>query len=433
MKIVLSVFFSVVGLLVILAQPLQAQSLDVTAGEAIEGIPIGETASDSAFAPINEVEPVQDEVLEGTVIEVVDTNIQEYSPGQRTIAQQVKVQITSGSLQGKIVDVEFNRLLSEGESELKEQDKVLLNYSQDYSGARVFYVIDYVRRPALILLGLLFVAMVLLVGRWKGVSSLIGLVSSFVIIATVIMPGIQTGYSPLLVALLGAALIIIFTFYLSHGLNEKTTWAVIGTLAALTVTGMLSIVFISMARLTGFASEEVAFLQFLKEGNLDARGLLLASIIIGALGVLDDITISQTSVVLELKKANQKLTPAEVFIRAMNVGKDHIASLVNTLILVYTSSSLPLLLLFTVDQSRGLMDVVNYEIVAEEIVRTLVGSIGLVAAVPLTTFLAAYLGFKKLQQPVSPSSASTTAPSNTPKKEKVTTTNKHRGKTKKSR
>jgi len=161
------------------------------------------------------------------------------------------------------------------------------------------------------------------------------------------------------------------------------------------LTGLLAKWFILAARLSGFGAEETAMLQFMKEGGLNMVGILLAGIIIGTLGVLDDITISQASVVEELRRANKKLAGKDLFFRAMRVGQDHIASLVNTLVLVYAGSALPLLLLFTFDPSRGFMTVINYEIVAEEVVRMLVGSIGLVMAVPLTSAVAVWWGEKK--------------------------------------
>jgi len=159
------------------------------------------------------------------------------------------------------------------------------------------------------------------------------------------------------------------------------------TFIALVITGILANVFVEVAKLTGYASEEAGFLQVAKQGMMNIRGLLLAGIIIGTLGVLDDITVSQAAIVQQLKEISSKISPKELFSRAMNIGRDHIASMINTLVLVYTGASLPLLLLF-IDSSHSFSEVINYEIIAVEIIRTLVGSIGLIAAVPITTFLA---------------------------------------------
>jgi len=184
--------------------------------------------------------------------------------------------------------------------------------------------------------------------------------------------------------------IIPATFFLSHGFNKKTWIAIGGTLIALIITGVLADIFVEGAKLTGFASEEAGFLQAHKLGLINIKGLLLAGIIIGVLGVLDDITVSQSAIVQQLKEANSKLKAGELYKKAMSVGKDHIASMVNTLILVYTGAALPLLLLF-IDNPHPFSDIINYEIIADEVVRTLVGSIGLMLAVPITTFIAAFI------------------------------------------
>jgi len=195
------------------------------------------------------------------------------------------------------------------------------------------------------------------------------------------------GGNPIQIAIIGSLFIIPLTFYLSHGFNKKTTVAIIGTLIALVITGILANVFVEISKLTGFASENAAFLQVARGGTVNIRGLLLAGIIIGVLGVLDDITVSQSAVIFQLKKANPKLKQFDLYKKAMDVGQDHISSMVNTLILVYTGAAMPLLLLF-INNPHPFSEVINYEIVADEIVRTLVGSIGLILAVPITTIIA---------------------------------------------
>ena len=207
-----------------------------------------------------------------------------------------------------------------------------------------------------------------------GVSSLLGMAVSFGVIFKFVLPRIAAGDDPVVVAILGSLVIIPATFLLSHGVNRKTWVAVAGTLIALVVTGVMASVFVKAANLTGFASEEAGFLQAYNPGLVNIKGILLAGIIIGVLGVLDDITVSQSGIVEQLKRANSKLKAGELYRQAMVVGKDHIASMVNTLILVYTGAALPLLLLF-VDNPRPFVEIVNYEIIADEVVRTLVGSI----------------------------------------------------------
>jgi uncharacterized membrane protein len=211
-------------------------------------------------------------------------------------------------------------------------------------------------------------------------------ISLFVLVKFV-LPAILEGSDPLAVAIVGGSLIMFLALYLAHGVNAATTTAVLGTLASLFLTGALAVLFVNLSIFTGASSEEAVFLQ-ISQQQVNVQGLLLAGIIIGTLGVLDDVTITQASVVWELQKANPEYGIRNVYRSAIRIGRDHIASTVNTLVLAYAGASLPLLILFSVsDRSFG--QVLNTETVAEEIVRTLVGSIGLVASVPITTGLAA--------------------------------------------
>lgn len=188
-------------------------------------------------------------------------------------------------------------------------------------------------------------------------------------------------------AVVGACLIMFAVLYLTHGLSARTSTAVLGTLASLLLIGGLATAFTALARLTGFDETTSALIGTLGTG-VDARGLLLAGVVIGALGVLDDVTVTQTSAVWELRHANPALSARGLYAAAMRIGRDHVSSAVNTLVLAYAGASLPLLLIFSVS-GRGMGDVVTSEEVATEIVRTLVGSIGLVASVPITTLVAA--------------------------------------------
>lgn len=258
-----------------------------------------------------------------------------------------------------------------------------------------YLISDFRRDWSLVVLVGLFLTAVLAFGRLQGARALLGLGLTFVIIVGFIVPAILDGRSPVAVALVGAVAIMIVTLYLSHGVGPKTTAAVVGTALALLVTGALAAAFVAAASLTGFTSEE-ARLANLEMGGLSLRGLLLAGIIIGGLGVLDDVTMSQSSTVFELHRAAPGAGFSELLRGALNVGRDHIAATVNTLFLAYAGAALPLLILFVVG-SDGIGTVLTSEIVAVEVVRTLVGSIGLIAAVPLTTALAAALA---VTQPV---------------------------------
>lgn len=251
-----------------------------------------------------------------------------------------------------------------------------------------YMVTDKVRTVPIVKLFILFLVIILAVSGSAGLSSLFGLIFSFAVIFKFVLPQIAMGANPITVALLASLVILFVSYYLTHGISEKSTIAIMGTLGALLVTGVLASIFAKASALTGFGAEETAFLLD-KLPASSFYNLLLAGFVIGSLGVLDDITISQASIVAELHEANSKLDMKELYLRAMRIGHDHISSLVNTLVLVYTGSALPLLLLFVTSDASA-VQLLNYEVVAEEIVRTLVGSIGLVTAVPLTTLIAAY-------------------------------------------
>ena len=218
---------------------------------------------------------------------------------------------------------------------------------------------------------------------------------SFAVVFSYMLPQIKSGQDPIFTVFFATALIAPVTFILSHGWNKKTAVAIGSTLITLLVTSLLAQYFIGSVRLTGFASEEAGFLETVSPHSINMAGLLLAGIILGTLGILDDITISQAAIAYQLYDAQPKISFRELYHRTMDVGRDHIASLVNTLILVYTGAALPLFFLFF-ESGRSFSEVVNYEMIAEEIVRTLVASIGLVLAVPITTILACIVLKKKI-------------------------------------
>lgn len=227
----------------------------------------------------------------------------------------------------------------------------------------------------------------MLVGRMRGLMALVALAASFALLTLFILPAILQGSNPLVVAVVGASAIMLIALYLCHGLTARTSVAVLGTLVSLLLIGLLGSVFIGWAALTGNTDDNTGLIHGLYP-EIDMSGLLLAGVIIGSLGVLDDVTVTQTSAVWELHQADPTMGWRKLYRAGIRIGRDHIASVVNTLVLAYAGAALPLLLLFSIAQSSVGM-VANSELVAEEIVRTLVGSIGLVASVPVTTALAA--------------------------------------------
>ena len=263
-------------------------------------------------------------------------------------------------------------------------DAIVLGYedSTDY-----YFYADRDRRPVLLWLAGLFAVVVVAFGRIRGVLALTAMAATLVILVGFVAPSVLDGNDPLLVSVVAASAIAFISLYLTHGFSPTTTVALAGTLAALVLTLGLSWVFFELARFTGLATEEALLLPVIA-ADLDVSGLLLGGAIIGALGALDDVTVTQVATVAELRRRSPHLASTELVGSGIRVGRDHIASTVNTLLLAYVGASMPLLLLFAVSD-QSLVMVANSELIAVEIVRTLCGSMGLVAAVPLTTLLAA--------------------------------------------
>jgi uncharacterized membrane protein len=273
--------------------------------------------------------------------------------------------------------------------EVSVGDRLVVPYLEDalpeYQYAQAF---ERERRWPLVLLAGLFAALVVVQGGLRGFAALAGLVASIGVIVVFVLPALVSGEPPVAVAIVAASLVAYLALYLAHGFSPLTTVALLGTLASLVVVGVLSWVFTELTVLSGL-SEEAQYIRAFG-GDLQFGGLLLAGIILGALGALDDMTVTQASAVAELHRADPTMGFRELFRAGSRIGRDHIASTVNTLALAYAGASLPLLLLF-VEFDRPLSRVLTSEVVATELVRTLVGSIGLVASVPLTTLLAARL------------------------------------------
>jgi uncharacterized membrane protein len=304
-----------------------------------------------------------------------------------TACPQAEVKITDGPGQGGTVTVPAPAGV--GAPTLSSGDKVVMVYGPEAPPGAQYQVIDFQRGRPLLLLGLLFVVVVLAAGRMRGLAALGGLLISFAVLVLFVLPAVLDGSPPLLVAVVGAAVIMFAVLYLTHGFHAWTSVAVLGTLGALVITGVLGLVFTEAARFTGLAGEDAGAISVYYP-EVDIRGLLLAGIIIGSLGVLDDVTVTQAVTVAELHRADPSMPRTALFAAATRVGRAHITSTVNTLVLAYAGASLPLLLLFTAG-GRSTVDLLTSEVVATEVVRTAVGSIGILAAVPLTTWLAVAL------------------------------------------
>jgi len=294
------------------------------------------------------------------------------------------VEVLEGEAAGTVLALD---LPAEGYPEFRVGDVVELLRSDIPGQGPTWFVTDLRRLGPLGWLALAFVGGVLLVGRWRGLRALVGLGLSLWVVIGFMLPAILAGSSPPLVALVGGTAILLLTLYLSHGMNAMTTAAAVGTIGALVITVVIALVAIDGIRITGFASEEAVFARFAL-GDLDLRGLVLAGLIVAALGVLDDVTVSQASTVFTVHDADPTQSFGQLVARGMRVGRDHIASVVNTLFLAYAGASLGLLVLFSTS-GLPVRELVNTELVAVELVKTMVGSLGLLVAVPLTTVIAA--------------------------------------------
>ncbi|MCX8008808.1 MAG: YibE/F family protein, partial [Patescibacteria group bacterium] len=341
--------------------------------------------SNSTIAQNNTVYHPQEEKLESVVTKILEEREVKHQNTTR-IQQIIEVLVTKGSKKGTSMIIGSNDIPLVNDRRYTIGDRLLISATKDVNNQDIFFVVDYIRRDILFVLFGIFVFLTFFIGRIHGVLSLIGMIYSFFIIFSFILPQIHAGKNPIWIAVMGSMAIIPVTFYLSHGFNKKTTLALISTLISVCITGALAAIFLELGKLSGFSSEEAGFLESIHPGKINIQGLLLAGILISVLGILDDVTVSQASIVAQLKETAPYLSHTELYRRAMNVGRDHIASVVNTLILVYTGASLPLLILF-IDNPAPFSEVINYEIIAQEIIQTLVSSIGLILSVPITTAL----------------------------------------------
>ncbi|MFJ5634003.1 YibE/F family protein [Streptomyces goshikiensis] len=317
--------------------------------------------------------------------------------------KKATIEVVSGPEKGRT----FIEIVQPGAPrQLADGQEVVVAYAPDAPRDLQYSVIDVNRKLPMAVLAGIFAVAVVLVGRMRGLFALIALGVSFAVLTLFILPAILQGSNPLVVAVVGASAIMLIALYMCHGLTARTSVAVLGTLVSLLLIGLLGSAFIDWAFLSGNTDDNTGLIHGLYP-NIDMSGLLLAGVIIGSLGVLDDVTVTQTSAVWELRQADPSMGPRALYRAGIRIGRDHIASVVNTLVLAYAGAALPLLLLFSIANS-SVGSVANSELVAEEIVRTLVGSIGLVASVPVTTALAALV--VSADRPGSPDAAPASGP-----------------------
>jgi uncharacterized membrane protein len=303
----------------------------------------------------------------------------------------LRVTLLEGEYAGVPMEIDYGKRQIHPEGiRFDPGDVILVSLSQAPDGLLNAYFADYVRTSALGWLALAFALAIIVTGRWKGFRSLLALAFSLLVIIGYIIPHILTGEDPVRVSIIGSAILLTVTLYLTYGWTLKTHASALGMIVVLILTGSLAWFAIQLTRLNGTGSEEAFFLIQLSAVTINLRGLMLGGMLIGALGVLDDLVTTQSSAVFELHSTDETLGFRDLVTRAMRIGQDHVAATVNTLVLAYAGTSLPTLLMFSLNRGNY-ATLINFEFIAEEVVRTLIGSLGLIAAVPITTAIAAAL------------------------------------------
>lgn len=344
----------------------------------------------AACAPLaraQEAVPDTDTLVKARVVEVVSQGTREMvGLGTTQQYQSIKAEILEGEDAGETLTLDNDYML------LRPGDLFYALHSVNRLDGRDIYAVSQpYRLNALMVLAALFVVCLIAFGGLQGMRGLLSLAGSIALIVYALLPGILAGVSPLLLSIGVAGAIIVAGSYITHGLTRTTSAAVAGMIATVVVTGLLSYAAVHMARLSGFSSEEAAYLNVDTRGSIDFVGLLLGGLIIGFLGILYDAAISQAVAVEELFGMDRTAGRMRVFRRAMRIGREHIGALVNTLAIAYVGAYLPLLLLIKLAPGQSILTTINQELFATEIVRTLVGSTGLVLAVPITTAVAVWM------------------------------------------
>lgn len=327
------------------------------------------------------------EYKKAIVLEVVDEK-RDLIPGTDVYStfQKLKVKILDDSQKEIIIDDDHLKL--------EKGDKFILRYTiRAEDNKEIYNVEDSSRLPFISILTVIFILLVIIIGGMQGFRGLLSLIGSLLLIVYILIPGILKGYSPILMSIAISSLIIVLGSYITHGFNKTTSSAVFGMIITVVLTGVLAYASIDIAKLTGFESDEAVYLNLSTRGSIDISGILLSGIMIGLLGVLYDVAIGQAISVEELHKIAPNVSRRKIYLRALRMGREHIGALVNTLAIAYVGTSLPLLLLFSLSDSSTLV-MINKEIFSAEIIRTLIGSIGLILAVPITTLISVFIVVK---------------------------------------
>ncbi len=299
----------------------------------------------------------------------------------------LELKLIDGPNKGEIIQIEHALLATDPfPLYINTGDKIIL-----YKADGGYYVHDYKRDTGVYFLIALFIITILWVGRWQGVKTVVTLGLTLATIGLVHIPLLVKGYSPILITIVVAAIITVFTLFFITGVSSKSVAAIIGTMGGVICAGLLALIFTKLMHVTGLSTDEALMLQYIPQGNIfNASELLLSGIILGALGAVMDVAMSIASAIEEIRLNNPKIEAIKLFNSGMNIGRDVMGTMTNTLILAYTGSFLPLILLFSANNMQY-SRIINMDLIAAEVVRALSGSIGIVMSIPITAFVAVQL------------------------------------------
>jgi uncharacterized membrane protein len=320
--------------------------------------------------------------------------------GQRNLMQRLQVRLLDGPDKGKALTIENGGVFTLTSAQKAKAGETVILRRMTANGKTSYVVVDKYRLPQVgwILAGF-FLVVSLIAGR-KGVGAIIGMLISLTVIMWFIVPQILAGSDPIMISIMGSVVILLVTMYLAHGFSKQTTLALGATAISLFLTGVFAVLFVWFARLSGMGSEDAYSLQQGFGQTINFQGLLLGAIIIGTLGVLDDVTTTQAATINELAEANPKSTFEDLVRKGMRVGREHIASVVNTLVLAYAGASIGIFIFLHLGiqhNTQPLWVMLNSEVIIEEVIRTIAGSLGLILAVPITTILAAFFAKNEIK------------------------------------
>lgn len=336
--------------------------------------------------------------MKGKVLKILEEGERDVQ-GKKYPYQNVSVQVLDGPEKGKMLAIQHGEVTTLRPEQKVTVGEIVVVVKLSSPELTMYQIVDKYRLDVLIYITIAFFILIIALNRWKGLGSFLGLGVSLAVIMLFIVPQILAGQDAFWTIIIGAIIIMVTSMYLAHGFIKTTHIAMLATVIALLTVGLLAVLFVEIAKITGLGNDDAYALQFNRASDINFKGLLLGGIIIGALGVLDDVTTGLAAAMNELVKANPKFTYGELVKSGIRIGSEHIASLVNTLVLAYASVGLPIFLFIILNPTnQPLWVMINSEMVSEEIVRTLAGSIGIVLAVPITTIIAAWLLTTKLPE-----------------------------------